>query len=163
MDELKITGYRPGAIGKITELHATYYHEQWGFGLFFERKVAADMAEFLGQFDEIRDGFWIAWRQNEIVGCIAIDGRQATHEGAHLRWFIVAPRWHGEGIGEALLEKAVDFCKDRAFSRVSLWTFSGLDAARHLYEKQGFVLRKEVESDQWGTTVTAQQFERLLS
>jgi hypothetical protein len=34
------TGYRPGAIGRIAELHARYYHPLVGFGLAFESKVA---------------------------------------------------------------------------------------------------------------------------
>ncbi len=35
-----VRGYVPGAIGRVAELHGTYYHAHWGFGLFFEAKVA---------------------------------------------------------------------------------------------------------------------------
>ncbi len=56
MKELTLQGYIPGAIGKITELHATYYSTYWNFGLYFEAKVAAEMAQFLSRFDETRDG-----------------------------------------------------------------------------------------------------------
>ena len=52
MNELLLTGYIPGSIGRIVELHATYYHPNWGFGLFFEAKVAKDLSEFLSRFDE---------------------------------------------------------------------------------------------------------------
>ena len=31
MPEIKIQGYYPGVVGKITELHAVYYHEHWDF------------------------------------------------------------------------------------------------------------------------------------
>ena len=34
-----IRGYIPGSIGRVAELHATYYHQQWGFGLFFEANL----------------------------------------------------------------------------------------------------------------------------
>ena len=33
-------GYVPGAIGRVAEMHALYYHREWDFGMFFEAKVA---------------------------------------------------------------------------------------------------------------------------
>src|SRR6202162_2266129 len=53
------SGYIPGAIGSVVELHATYYAQQWSFGLFFEAKVAMNLASFRNRFDEKHDGFWI--------------------------------------------------------------------------------------------------------
>ena len=29
------SGYKPGSIGRIAELHGTYYHVHWGFGCVF--------------------------------------------------------------------------------------------------------------------------------
>lgn len=162
MKEFKITGYRPGAIGRVTELHATYYNKHSGFGLFFELKVATEISEFLNRFNEVRDGFWLAIDDNKIVGSIAVDGINFDREGAHLRWFIVSPKYQGSGIGNKLLSKAIEFCKKNKFKRVYLWTFSGLDIARHLYEKNGFVLSLEREGNQWGVTVKEQMFELIL-
>ena len=51
-------GYVPGAIGRVAQLHGRYYHEHWGFGLYFEAKVATELADFLGRYDAGRDGFW---------------------------------------------------------------------------------------------------------
>jgi hypothetical protein len=85
-----IRGYAPGAIGRVAELHAAYYHRKWGFGLFFEARVAVELAEFLARYDEGRDGFWTAQVDGSIEGSIAIDGLHAGVEGAHLRWFIVS-------------------------------------------------------------------------
>ena len=158
MSEVRIGGYRPGALGRVTVLHATYYHEQWGFGLFFEARVAADMAAFLQRFDEARDGFWVAMIDDEIVGSIAIDGIDAATAGAHLRWFILDPDHQGHGLGRKLLTRALDHCRARGFGRVRLSTFAGLDAARHLYESLGFVLTEEAEGTQWGSAVTEQTF-----
>src|SRR5215472_3096171 len=45
-----ITGYTPGSIGRVAELHANYYQQHWGFGLFFEAKVATELAAFLGRY-----------------------------------------------------------------------------------------------------------------
>jgi hypothetical protein len=46
------------------------------------------------------------------------------------------------------------------FARTGLWTFKGLDAARHLYERKGFRLVQEYEGAQWGVVLTEQRFER---
>lgn len=159
MGELKLCGYIPGAIGRVTELHATYYNEHWRFDLNFESQVAMELSEFLIRFDEAYDGFWVAILDGKIVGSVAIDGSTGSTEGARLRWFIIAPECQGRGIGKALMREALDFCKRADFSRVYLWTFTGLNAARHLYEKCGFTLCKEHEDNQWGNTVTHQMFE----
>ena len=162
MDDVRLSGYIPGAIGRIAELHGTYYHEHWGFDLFFESKVAIELSEFLQRFNEATDGFWVASVGEKIVGSIAIDGVHRNSQGAHLRWFIVAPENQGEGVGKMLLKEAVEFCRKTRFSKVYLWTFSGLDPARHLYEKFGFRLYEEHEGKQWGRTVTEQKFELLF-
>ena len=162
MSDIQLSGYIPGAIGRIAELHGTYYHRNWGFALFFESKVAIELSEFLRRFNEALDGFWVASIEEKIVGAIAIDGVNHSSKGAHLRWFIVAPENQGQGIGKMLLEKAVDFCRKKEFRRVYLWTFAGLHPARHLYEKFGFRLCEELEGNQWGRTVTEQKFELIL-
>ena len=162
-DKVEIGGYRPGAIGRITELHADFYSKKSGFGLFFEAKVAKEMSEFLNRFTKTQDGFWIAIVDEQIVGSIAIDGMKSESEGAHLRWFIVAEQYQGLGIGNRLIREALSFCKSAKFKRVYLWTFAGLDHARHLYEKSGFALSGELSGSQWGVKVKEQKFELVLA
>lgn len=157
-----IKGYLPGAIGRIVELHGTYYHKTWGFGLFFETKVARELSEFLTRFNESRDGFWTVYKNDRAEGSIVIDGIKATLEGAHLRWFIISPELRGHGLGHRLLEKAISFCKEKGYPSIYLWTFEGLHPARHLYEKFGFKLVWQGEGAQWGTKVTEQRFELHL-
>ena len=161
MSRVVISGYIPGAIGRITELHAAYYSQHAGFGLFFESKVASEISEFLTRFKETQDGFWVAAAEEQVIGSIAIDGIKAQGEGAHIRWFIVDQAYQGQGIGDMLLGEAVDFCRSSGFKRVYLWTFTGLDAARHLYEKHGFVRCRENKGEQWGVVVTEQMFELI--
>lgn len=83
-------GYIPGAIGRIAELHGTYYHRHAGFGVYFESKVARGLAEFCERYDKDRDGLWLAIVNERIEGSIAIDGSHAETDGAHLRWFIAS-------------------------------------------------------------------------
>ena len=151
--------YVPGSIGRISELHGTYYSEHWGFGLYFEAKVAAELSEFLRRYDENRDGIWIPTVNGRVEGSLVIDGIHADDEGAHLRWFILSDALKGKGVGRKLIHRALDFCRSKRYKRLYLWTFEGLDAARHLYEEAGFKLRKQQKGVQWGTEVNEQYFE----
>jgi GNAT superfamily N-acetyltransferase len=153
-------GYGPGCIGRIAELHASYYHRTAGFGLAFERKVALELADFCDRYVAGRDGLWLALGDGRIEGSIAIDGSHAARDGAHLRRFIVSDAARGRGVGGRLLDAAMAFCCARDYDRACLWTFEGLDAARHLYEKAGFGLVHPQRGRQWGTEVNEQRFER---
>jgi GNAT superfamily N-acetyltransferase len=158
-----VNGYVPGAIGRLTELHGTYYSRHWGFGLYFESKVATEMSEFLARFDGARDGFWVQSAGGKIVGGVAVDGMESATRGARLRWFIVDPDYQGQGLGKALLKEAITFSMRVKIRRLYLHSFAGLDPARHLYEKFGFVLREEHEDNTWGKKVTEQTFELVLT
>jgi GNAT superfamily N-acetyltransferase len=152
-------GYIPGCIGRICELHARFYSKLVGFGLPFESKVARELAEFCTRYDGQRDGLWLAIYDGQVHGSIAIDGVHADGEGAHLRWFITSDEIRGGGTGTALLSAAMDFCKIRSYQQVYLWTFAGLNSARHLYEKFGFRLVHQQRGAQWGLEVDEQRFE----
>ncbi|RPJ16083.1 MAG: GNAT family N-acetyltransferase [Desulfobacteraceae bacterium] len=164
MQNMKILyGYIPGAIGRVAELHGTYYSRFWDFGLFFEAKVAVELSEFLSRLDKTRDGFWVAEYDGKIAGSMSIDGIEGKTKGARLRWFIVDPEKHGRGTGRMLMREAVLFCKAANHSKIYLTTFAGLDPARHLYEAVGFVLCEEWEDAHWGKPVMAQKFELNLT
>ena len=156
-------GYVPGSIGRVAEMHGTYYYKHWNFTVFFEAKVASEISEFLGRYDEKTDGFWTASIDGRIEGSITIDGIHADKEGAHLRWFIISDVLRGKGTGNWLINEAIDFCRKKKYQRIYLWTFKGLEAARHLYEKNGFQLVEEFTGNQWGTQVEEQRFELSLS
>lgn len=163
LNQVKLTGYTAGAIGRITELHATYYSQYWQLGLAFEAEVATELSAFLLRFNPKRDGFWLAVVNQTIVGSIAIDACDNQSEdnsdiAVRLRWFIVAPNYQGLGIGQLLMRQAIDFCHQTAVSQVYLWTFAGLTAARQLYDRYGFVLETEHLDNDWGSPVLHQKF-----
>jgi GNAT superfamily N-acetyltransferase len=158
-----IRGYAPGAIGRVAELHAAYYAREWAFGVFFEARVASELAEFLLRCDDTHDGFWTARLGDSMEGAIAIDGLHATEEGSHLRWFIVSDALRGQGAGARLLTTALDFCRTAGHRRVYLNTFEGLHAARRLYEQAGFRLIEQRRGAQWGRELLEQRFELDLT
>ena len=136
--EIEIRGYYPGVVGKITEAHAVYYFQNWGFDVTFETEVGRELSEFVSKFDEDLDGLWVATEKEEFAGAIAIDGHNAFAEGARLRWFIVMPEFQKKGIGKELISRALEFCKRRCYPKVYLWTFEGLEDARRIYKSANF-------------------------
>ncbi|NWA45141.1 bifunctional helix-turn-helix transcriptional regulator/GNAT family N-acetyltransferase [Pseudomonas reactans] len=160
-DQVKvICGYQPGMIGRITEMHGSYYAREHNFGSFFEAKVAAGLADFARRLDKPGNQIWLAMQNGRIVGSVAIDGEDLANDDAHLRWFILDDGCRGSGAGRKLIAAAMQFCDEQGFPAVQLWTFNKLTAARRLYESFGFELAKEWQGDQWGSTITEQQFTR---
>lgn len=153
-------GYHPGLIARITEMHALYYSRLSGFGQPFESMVASGLAEFCGRLDDPNNQIWTAHREKRLLGSIAIDGEDLGPGIAHLRWFIVDDELRGTDTGKRLLDAALAFVDARGMAETHLWTFSGLAAARHLYETQGFALAEQRPGTQWGTEVLEQRFVR---
>jgi DNA-binding MarR family transcriptional regulator/GNAT superfamily N-acetyltransferase len=152
-----VEGYAPGCVGDIASLHARFYAELAGFGAYFEKKVATELAEFAYALPSPDKRLWIYREGDRTLASIAVE----VEDGGvgHLRWFIVDGCLRGSGVGRRLLEAAVAFI-ERECHGAYLWTFSGLDAARHLYEQFGFVLTEQATGEQWGVEVTEQRFER---
>jgi hypothetical protein len=100
-DELKIVqGYIPGMIGRIAEMHGSYYSREHNFGRFFEAKVASGLAEFSERLEKPCNQIWLAVLNDKIVGSVAIDGEDLAPGEAHLRWFILDDGCRGHGWGK---------------------------------------------------------------
>ena len=164
MTALCFDGYRPGALAGVVALHMDYYAPAWSFGQAFETKVAGELAAFLDRRDPEGDLFVTAWLDDALAGSVTIDATGGGERGAHLRWLIVADAARGQGLGGQLMDRAMAFCDSHGYARRWLTTFAGLDAARALYERHGFVLASESAEDQWGGGVREQlfQFEKVL-
>ncbi|MFT3815165.1 MAG: helix-turn-helix domain-containing GNAT family N-acetyltransferase [Acidovorax sp.] len=154
-------GYVPGMVGRIVEMHATFYSRHSNFGQFFESRVASGLAEFAGRLDKACNSIWTAQQGGRVVGSVAMDGEDLGNNHAHLRWFILDDGCRGGGIGRKLLGEALGFADGQGFAATQLWTFKGLDTARRLYESFGFELVHEEPGEQWGSRVTEQQFTRV--
>jgi DNA-binding MarR family transcriptional regulator/GNAT superfamily N-acetyltransferase len=155
-----VTGYRPGIIARITEMHALYYARTSDFGQAFESRVAGGLAEFCSRLENPQNRIWAAMRDGQVRGSVAIDGEDLGEGIAHLRWFITDDTLRGTGAGKKLLDAAMDFVDASGFTETHLWTFAGLNAARHLYETRGFALVEEYTGSQWGREVLEQRFVR---
>lgn len=154
------SGHTPGLPGRILELSAILILRDHPFGPAFETRIARDLSEFLPRLTRAQNNIWYARSGTRIVGSITIDGEDLGNQVAHLRWFVLSDEHHGQGIGRDLLLHALDHCDRLGFKETHLWTLKGLDAARRLYEKNGFHVAEEFEGDQWGAPVTEQKLIR---
>ncbi|MCK7614239.1 helix-turn-helix domain-containing GNAT family N-acetyltransferase [Roseibium sediminicola] len=155
-----VEGYQTGMIGDIAAMHGRTHGHIVGMGPTFESVVAKAMAEFMPRVGNPVNNSWSVVESDEVIGSITIDGEDLGGKIAHLRWFILSERLRGKGLGKVLLAKALEHCDRHGFDEIHLWTLKGLEAARALYEKNGFVLADEYVGDQWGKAVTEQMFIR---
>ena len=106
------------------------------------------MAELYNDLDGSQ--MWIAELDGKIAGDIAVVKKGAG--SAKLRWFGVDLKVQGQGLGNRLLHKAMDFCREKGYVHLTLSTLDILKPARHLYGKFGFHLVKSEFFNEWDET-----------
>ena len=150
---------RPGDLGYITYLHGILYANAYGFDHTFEAYVAGPLAEFVKSRTE-RERLWIVEKNGKIIGSVAIV--KFSEQQAQLRWLLLHPDLRGYGIGRKLVEEAIEFCRNRGYVSIFLWTVSALTAASRLYKSVGFQLAEDKTRELWGTVVTEEKYELPL-
>lgn len=146
---------QPGDWETIVHLHGDLYAREYGFDATFASYVAGPLAEFAARA-KVRERLWIAERDTQIVGCIAVV--EALDQEAQLRWYMVEPSSRGLGLGKRLLAEAVAFARGCGYPSMFLWTVSALKAAAHLYRGAGFHLVESTRVQLWGVEVVEEKY-----
>jgi DNA-binding MarR family transcriptional regulator/GNAT superfamily N-acetyltransferase len=127
---------QPGDAGWIIHRHATLIAPEFGWNASFEALCARIMADFMDNFQPECERSWIVERGGEILGSLFLIREDAAT--AKLRLLYVEPAARGMGLARKLLEKSIQFARDKGYRRVSLFTTSNLLTARRLYVRLGF-------------------------
>lgn len=143
-----IRSYTEDDIDYIIKGHRELYNDEYGFSGEFANYVEKYVFEFNKSHDESRENIWIAECNGKQVGVIAVV-RGDNDYTAQLRWFLIEPEMRGKGLGHKLVKVAIEFCHEKDYKQIFLWTVNILKAARHIYDSHGFKLTEKVENTQW--------------
>ena len=160
VEDFRLRPHRPGDLGWVVARHGVLYAEEYGWDAEFEAMVAAIAAGFLADFDVRRERCWIAERDGEPVGSVALVRESATI--ARLRLLLVEPPARGCGLGRRLVHECLGFARQTGYQKVVLSTFNVLVAARGIYESAGFRRVSEVPQRRFSHDLVEESWELSL-
>ncbi|MGW3284684.1 bifunctional helix-turn-helix transcriptional regulator/GNAT family N-acetyltransferase [Streptomyces sp. NPDC001002] len=147
----------PGDLGWIVQRNAALYAAEYGFNADYEGLVARIVADFAEDHDPHLERVWVAELDGRPVGCVMCV-RDDAPGTARLRLLLVEPDARGLGIGDRLVGAVVDFARGVGYRDLVLWTNDVLTAARHVYQRRGFVLIAEKPHRSFGKDLIGQDW-----
>lgn len=106
-----------------------------------------DRERYRNSWRDVLDGrgaAFVAIEKAEIAGFIAVHPHA---EYGHVLGMLVDERWRGRGIGRALLDRALEWARDRHLPDISLLVFPHNERALALYRRAGFEQRAYYPND----------------
>jgi ribosomal protein S18 acetylase RimI-like enzyme len=148
------TELKSGDLGFVIYRHGKLYNQENGYGIAFEAYVANGLAEFYNLYDAEKDGVWVCEDGDNIIGFLLLMHRD--EKIAQLRYFYLEPEYRRFGLGNKLMRLFIDFLKAKGYKSAYLWTTNEQIAAANLYQRYGFALTEEKESDAFGKPLIEQ-------
>jgi DNA-binding MarR family transcriptional regulator/GNAT superfamily N-acetyltransferase len=154
--------HQSGDMGWVVQRQALLYANEYGWDDEFEALCAEIVAHFIRHLDAKKERCWIAEKEGENVGSVFL-ARHPDRDGvAKLRLLFVEPQARGLGIGRRLVQECTRFARRAGYHTITLWTNSVLDAARAIYESEGYVLVEEEAHHSFGHDLIGQHWELAL-
>jgi putative acetyltransferase len=111
------------------------------FEAYIRRSLTEEIDRIGAYYSERDGGFWVAVRENEVVGMFGIE--RVDTDAMELRRMYVAPSARRAGIARQMLQCAEAECRRRGVLRLELSTSELQSSALALYRAEGYVLLRE--------------------
>ncbi|OPL08607.1 MAG: hypothetical protein AVO33_10305 [delta proteobacterium ML8_F1] len=157
LDRFSLRDFTPIDLGWVVDRHVMLYRDEYGFDDTFRQYVHGPVMTFYENFKKGEENLWIAEDEGVRVGMIAIV--KSDDRTAQLRWFLIEPEARGKGLGNLMMQTAIDFTRERGYRKLFLWTVAHLDTARYLYEKYGFYITETAEHEIWGNHLKEERWD----
>lgn len=156
--DIKIRPYQEQDIAYVIDRQLSLYESERQFTTeIWKKYLTQGVISLVEKFDSEKDCMLILECDGNASGCIAI-----THTEDHvaqLRYFFLEPELRGLGAGTSLLNTALEFCRQKKYLHVFLWTVSAQESARRLYKNAGFKITKTCENENWGVPVLEEKWD----
>jgi GNAT superfamily N-acetyltransferase len=116
--------------------------EEYGF-VFDPTREVPDLLGFDRHYAPPGGGFFVIRHGGEVVGSAGVERLDATTAELHRLYLDAALR--GRGLGRALGEAVLAWCRRQGLARLVLWSDTRFDRAHALYERMGFTRTGERE------------------
>ncbi len=156
----KLRAHRVGDMGMIVHSHATEFAKDYGWNEEFEALVAEKTAEFIRNYDSLRERCWIAEMGDKIVGSLCLI--KVKEDIGELRLLFVASEARNLGIGKSMLGEAIRFARHVGYKKLTMWTESVHGHAQDLFEDAGLKIVREVKHHRFGRDMVGQHWEMNL-
>lgn len=151
---------QPGDLGWVIMAHGEQYAAEFGWSTDFEALVARIVADYAADHDPEHECAWIAERDGCRVGCVFVVRKD--EQTAQLRILLVTPDGRGHGLGQALVDRCIDFARRAGYGQLVLWTNDPLASARRIYLAAGFELVDEDPHHNFGVDLIGQNYRLSL-
>lgn len=155
---IKIRPYEERDISYVIDRQLSLYESERQFTTeIWEKYLTQGVISLIENFNPDKDCMLILECDGNASGCIAITHTEESV--AQLRYFFLEPELRGLGAGKNLLDTALNFCREKKYSHVFLWTVSAQESARKLYKNAGFNITETSKNESWGSLVLEEKWD----
>ena len=155
---IKIRPYEERDISYVIDRQLSLYESERQFTTeIWKKYLTQGVISLIENFNPDKDCMLILECDGNASGCIAITHTEESV--AQLRYFFLEPELRGLGAGKNLLDTALNFCREKKYSHVFLWTVSAQESARKLYKNAGFNRTETSKNESWGSLVLEEKWD----
>lgn len=103
----------------------------------------SDLYDLMATYKGPREEFFVLENENNVIGTVGV--KMDSRDTAILRRLFVDAGQRKKGLGAALVDEAMAFCKDNDYKKIVFRTTSRMTQAIELCKKKGFKKAEEAE------------------